>query len=266
MNWIEFPYYAYTSAALLLLGVIFLYLSSKIPVFSQIGIITYVFGVLVMLSFIVLLWISLERPPLRTLGETRLWYVFFLTAIGAVFYIRWKYKFLIAMVLLFAYLFLFINLRHPENYDKVLMPALISPWFVPHVVAYILGYAFLGISTLLGVFGLYQHYFKSLNPQVLRLADNHVYFGFGFVTLGLLFGALWAKQAWGHYWTWDPKETWAFLTWAGYLIYIHVRYWHPKKFPAALWTLSLAFIILMVAWFGINILPSAQSSVHVYGS
>jgi ABC-type transport system involved in cytochrome c biogenesis permease subunit len=165
-----------------------------------------------------------------------------------------------------TFVFLLINLNSPETYDKALMPALQSPWFVPHVVVYILGYALLGVSTLVAVYGLYQHYFARFDKKVLILADNLVYLGFGFLTLGLLFGALWAKQAWGHYWTWDPKETWAFLTWLGYLIYIHLRYNHPKKVSASLWVLSLAFIILLVAWFGINILPSAQNSVHVYSN
>ena len=134
------------------------------------------------------------------------------------------------------------------------------------MVVYIFGYAFLGVSTLVALYGLYQHYFKVLDEKVLNLADNLVYLGFGFLTLGLLFGALWAKQAWGHYWTWDPKETWAFLTWLGYLVYIHLRYHQPKNVATSLWTLSLAFVVLLVAWFGINFLPSAQSSVHVYGS
>ena len=100
--------------------------------------------------------------------------------------------------------------------------------------------------------------------KTLQLADNLVYIGFSFLTLGLLFGALWAKEAWGHYWTWDPKETWAFLTWLAYLTYMHFRTYQPKKTRAPLWTLSLAFVVLLICWFGINYLPSAQNSVHVY--
>lgn len=61
------------------------------------------------------------------------------------------------------------------------------------------------------------------------MKDNLVYIGTAFLTLGLLFGALWAKEAWGHYWTWDPKETWAFLTWIGYILYIHYRFYHPRE-------------------------------------
>jgi ABC-type transport system involved in cytochrome c biogenesis permease subunit len=98
------------------------------------------------------------------------------------------------------------------------------------------------------------------------MADNLVYLGFALLTLGLLFGALWAKKAWGNYWTWDPKETWALLTWLGYLVYIHYRFHQPQKIIFPLWILSLAFLILLVAWFGINYLPSAQNSVHVYSN
>jgi ABC-type transport system involved in cytochrome c biogenesis permease subunit len=266
MNVIDFPTYARISGILWILGLILVYAGYKKQIISTIGGLSVAAGTIIMAVFITKLWIFLERPPMRTLGETRLWYVLFLPLIGVVFYFRWRYKWFLAYCLMMTFVFLLINLNHPENFDKTLMPALQSPWFVPHVVVYIVGYAFLGVSTLVGIFGLYQHYFKSLDPKVLQLADNLVYLGFGFLTLGLLFGALWAKQAWGHYWTWDPKETWAFLTWLGYLFYIHLRYQHPKKVSGSLWTLSIAFIILLIAWFGINFLPSAQNSVHVYGT
>lgn len=266
MDWLDFPTYAITAGILWLVGLIIVYLSKKQTVLSMIGALTVAAGVLVMVVFIVQLWMHLGRPPLRTLGETRLWYSLFLPGIGVFIFLRWKYKWFMAYALTMSYVFLLINLTHPENYDKTLMPALQSPWFVPHVVVYIFGYALLGISTLVALKGLYLFYFRELDEKTLQLADNLVYLGFGFLTLGLLFGALWAKQAWGHYWTWDPKETWAFLTWLGYLFYIHLRYQHPKRSAASLWALSLAFIVLLIAWFGINYLPSAQNSVHVYGT
>ncbi len=264
MDWINFPVFAFISGFLWLTGLILIYLSLRWKPLNIPGMIVFGLGILFMASFIVSLWIHIERPPMRTLGETRLWYLFFLPVIGFLFYLRWKYKWFLAYSLVMTFVFLVINLANPETYDKTLMPALQSPWFVPHVVVYILGYAMLGVSTLVAIKGLYLHYSGKFDQSVIQLADNLVYFGFSFLTLGLLFGALWAKQAWGHYWTWDPKETWAFLTWLGYLVYIHLRYQHPKKVSASLWTLSLAFIILLVAWFGVNYLPSAQSSVHVY--
>ena len=266
MNWIDFPTFAYLSAGLWITGFIVVLFSKKDSIANYAGAGVIFLGIITMSIFIFSLWAYLERPPLRTLGETRLFYALFMPIIGVGFYLRWKYKWLLGYSILMTLVFLLINLSKPENYDKTLMPALQSPWFVPHVIVYIFGYAVLGVSTLVAIYGLYHHYSGSFDKNVLLLADNLVYLGFGFLTLGLLFGALWAKQAWGHYWTWDPKETWAFLTWLGYLLYIHLRYQHPKKVSTSLWTLSIAFIVLLIAWFGINYLPSAQNSVHVYGN
>ena len=163
-----------------------------------------------------------------------------------------------------AVVFLGINYFNPDAYNKVLMPALQSVWFVPHVLVYIFSYALLAGSFITASYGLYLYYFKEFKPYILDVANNLVYIGFGFLSLGLLFGALWAKEAWGHYWTWDPKETWAMLTWIGYLVYIHVRYRYSDKVVSALWTLVAAFLILLICWFGVNYLPSAQQSMHTY--
>jgi ABC-type transport system involved in cytochrome c biogenesis permease subunit len=88
--------------------------------------------------------------------------------------------------------------------------------------------------------------------------------GFGFLVLGMLMGCVWAKEAWGHYWTWDPKETWAFVTSMAYLAYIHLRLQGDKKEKVALWLIPVAFVLLMITWIGVNYLPSAQGSIHVY--
>ncbi len=264
MSWTNFPIFAAISAVLWIFGLILIDISSKNKITDWAGRILIFSGLAVMIIFVGNLWVNLGRPPMRTLGETRLWYALFLPVIGLVTYFRWKYKWFIHYAIFLAILFLFINYLHPETYEKTLMPALQSPWFVPHVIVYIFSYALLAASSLVAVYGLYQLYFKTIEQTTLKLADNLVYIGFAFLTFGLLFGALWAKEAWGHYWTWDPKETWAFLTWLSYLIYLHFRIYQPRKVKAPLWALSVAFIVLMICWFGINYLPSAQNSVHVY--
>lgn len=215
-------------------------------------------------GFIAELWILLDRPPMRTLGETRLWYGLFLPAIGYVTFLRWKYLWILHYSLALAVLFLFINYLNPEYQDRALMPALQSPWFVPHVVVYLFAYAILGASCLVALKGLYDKYRKRPLGDTLKMGDNLVYVGTAFLTLGLLFGALWGKEAWGHYWQWDPKEVWALLTWIVYIAYIHLRHHVPKKVEAALWVLAMAFVVLLVCWFGVNYLPSAQNSVHTY--
>ena len=100
----------------------------------------------------------------------------------------------------------------------------------------------------------------------LSTADELVNVGIAFMTVGMLFGALWAKEAWGHYWSWDPKETWAAATWFAYLGYIHYRLRRQGNARIALWMLILCFLLLQMCWWGINFLPSAQgASVHTYG-
>jgi len=223
-----------------------------------------VVGIFLLLIFITSLWIYLDRPPMKTLGETRLWYSFFISIIGYIVYKRWNYNWFLVYCLSLSILFLVINILKPETFSKNIMPALQSFWFIPHVIVYMISYALLGASSVVALRGLYDLYKKRFSRRTLHLADNIVYIGFGFLTLGLIFGALWAKEAWGHYWTWDPKETWAFITWVVYLIYIHFRLSRPQKYLSHLLILGSAFVILLICWFGINYLPAAQNSVHIY--
>lgn len=202
------------------------------------------------------------RPPLRTMGETRLWYSFFLGGAGLWTYYRWAYSWFAVFSSLMAIVFIAINLAKPEIHSITLMPALQSPYFVPHVIAYILAYAMMGVAAITALIQLRR---PEREAQLDYLLDNVVYIGFGFLMLGLLSGAAWAKEAWGHYWSWDPKETWALITAAAYLLNIHLRL--HNKFPRlTLTVLPGAFILLMITWLGVSSLPSAQGSIHVYSS
>jgi ABC-type transport system involved in cytochrome c biogenesis permease subunit len=264
MTWIDFPLYSSIIVILWITGLVFLLISYKKESVSKVATVLLAAGWAVMIVFIIKLWLELGRPPMRTLGETRLWYATFLPLIGFVTYIRWKYKWFLAYSFVMASMFLVINYMNPETYSKTLMPALQSPWFIPHVLVYLFSYAVLAASSIVAIKGLYDDFKGNFKTETLKLADNLVYIGFAFLTLGLLFGALWAKEAWGHYWTWDPKEVWAFLTWMGYLIYIHYRYFHMNNTKQALSILALAFVVLLVCWFGVNYLPVANTSVHTY--
>ncbi len=222
-------------------------------------------GLAIFMAFIVGMWVSLERPPLRTMGETRLWYSFFLPVAGIITYIRWRYKWILSFSTVMSLVFICINLFKPEIHNKTLMPALQSPWFAPHVIVHMFAYAMLGAGAVVAVYLLVRSRKRAIEPGVMNLCDNLVYVGTAFLTIGMLFGALWAKEAWGHYWSWDPKETWAAATWLGNLLYIHFRFQKNKQYRSALGILVFAFILLQVCWFGVNYLPSAQgNSVHVY--
>lgn len=220
-------------------------------------------GIIIFGAFIIGLWIGQNRPPLRTMGETRLWYSFFLAVIGFITYKHWKYTWILAFSGLVASVFVCVNIFKPEIHSTNLMPALQSYWFVPHVTVYILSYSMLGAATIASIIQLYKLHKQQADTKLYDFMDNIVYVGFGFLMLGLLMGAVWAKEAWGHYWSWDPKETWAFITCAAYLIYIHMRLQnkHPRF---TLWMLPISFILLMITWIGVSYLPAAQNSVHVY--
>ncbi|MDO4197232.1 MAG: cytochrome c biogenesis protein CcsA, partial [Prevotellaceae bacterium] len=79
--------------------------------------------------------------------------------------------------------------------------------------------------------------------------------------IGMLTGSVWARQAWGDYWAWDPKENWAAVTWFVSLIFLHLM---NKKGMKAATILILAFLALQITWYGVNYLPSAMSSIHTY--
>lgn len=260
MIWTYFTELASATALLWLLANV-LWVLGKNRFLEKLAFTLSVFGLFVLIVFVVLLWIDLERPPMRTLGETRLWYSVLLPLTGIVIYLRWRYKWLMSYTLAMALLFLGINMWHPETYSKTLMPALQSIWFIPHVLVYMVAYAVLAASSFVAIKGV-LHPKQHISP--IKLADNLVYIGFAFLTFGLLFGALWAKTAWGNYWAWDPKEVWAFLTWLGYLIYIHYRHHKPQQIQQALYILIGAFVILLLCWFWVNYSPVAQNSVHTY--
>lgn len=222
-------------------------------------------GLLLLSVFIGGLWMELGRPPMRTLGETRLWFGLLLPLAGLLVhrFVPWRWPLLYASGI--GFLFLLITALRPETHDRTLMPALQSPWFVPHVVLYLIAYAFLVYTAAVSLVGCWKSRRDDARAlHFLGLAEISLWVGFAFLTLGLLAGAVWAKEAWGHYWTWDPKETWAFLTWAVYLAYFHLRSdlsLHPRK---AMLFLAVASLVVFLCWFGVNYLPSASQSVHTY--
>ena len=260
MSWDYFIYFASVAVILWIIGAVVAFRTNKrlVPTLFTIA------GLIVFFMFIVGMWISLERPPLRTMGETRLWYSFFLPVVGLITYERWRYKWLLSFSTLLATVFIVINIAKPDIHNKVLMPALQSPWFSPHVIIYMFSYAILGAVTLIAIYYLFKEKKLTDTGKLMEMTDNLVYVGTAFVTMGMLLGAIWAKEAWGHYWSWDPKETWAAATWISYLIYIHVRLKKGVSNRTAMIVVIVSFVILQICWWGLNYLPSAQRSVHVY--
>lgn len=137
-----------------------------------------------------------------------------------------------------------------------LMPALRSLWFVPHLIIYMISYSLLAIALVLSVL---SHWLKRL-PE--GLAGRLLATASSLLLLGMLCGAVWAKAAWGDYWTWDAKECWAAATWLLTLAGTHLpaRCRHGWATAATL----AAFLAMQVTWYGVNYLPSARHSLHTY--
>jgi cytochrome c-type biogenesis protein CcsB len=106
-----------------------------------------------------------------------------------------------------------------------------------------------------------------LNWQIqIQILDQVSYrlmgIGFAFLTIGILSGAVWANEAWGSYWSWDPKETWALLTWFVFAIYLHTRLnqgWAGEK---SAWIASIGFFTVWICFLGVNLLGEG---LHSYG-
>ena len=177
-------------------------------------------------------------------------------------YTRWSYKRLLPIGALTVVALCIVSYFMPVIRSTKLVPALQSPWFTPHILVYIICYSLMGVAAVMAIWMLFR---GEKTETGTRHTDNLVYVGLIFMTFGMMFGAFWAKEAWGHYWSWDPKETWAAITWFAYLVYIHYRRL-PKQNPRlALCLLILSFVLLQMCWWGINFLPSAQgASVHTY--
>ena len=136
------------------------------------------------------------------------------------------------------------------------MPALQSPWFIPHVTVYMFSYSLLGCAFLMGSAGL-----VAPKKDVLPAADTLVYIGTAFLTFGMLSGSIWAKSAWGHYWSWDPKEVWALITLIIYGIAFHstsIKQLRSDRIFNIY--IALAFLTVLMTYFGVNYMLGGMHS------
>lgn len=147
---------------------------------------------------------------------------------------------------------------------RPLMPALQSWWLVIHVVMAIIAYGSFAVSCGVSIMYLVKKDEDSKRIPERKILDEISYkaivFGYLFLTLTIITGALWAQKAWGRYWAWDPKETWSLVTWIIYTIYLHMRkIKNLKDRPAALFSV-IGFACVLFTYLGVNnLLPSLHS-------
>lgn len=155
-----------------------------------------------------------------------------------------------------------------------LVPALKSYWMKIHVPANFIGYGSFSIAAMVGLAYLITGKVTEKNPNshfvsrmpTLEKMDDLMYksiaLGFAFFTIATVLGAMWAAEAWGGYWSWDPKETWALIVWLNYAAWLHLRFskgWRGR--PMAWWAL-VGLLVTTFAFLGVNMF---LSGLHSYG-
>lgn len=155
-----------------------------------------------------------------------------------------------------------------------LVPALKSYWMKIHVPANFVGYGSFSIAAMVGVAYLLTERALKKNPDSgfasrmpsLELMDDLMYkvitLGFAFFTIATVLGAAWAAEAWGGYWSWDPKETWALIVWLNYAAWLHLRMSKGWRGTPLAWWAFIGLLITTFAFLGVNMF---LSGLHSYG-
>jgi len=211
--------------------------------------------------------------PLTNLFEFGL---FFVWGIAAVFLIidfkfdMWSAGMFVLPIAIILLLWLFTL----DTSVRPMMPALRSNWLFVHVLAAVVAYGAFAVSFALSLMYLVKEWSLSKNPKnalakalpSLELLDNIsykvIFIGMPFLTIMLVTGAIWAEFAWGSYWSWDPKETWALITWFIYAGYLHVRFMRNWKGKRAAILSIIGFGAVLFTFIGVSyLLPGLHSYV-----
>lgn len=250
---------------------------------------------LILFIIITIRWIETRHFPLSNLYESLLFLTWCTTFITLLLENKSQSNVIGSIISPLATLIMgFATLALPTNMQKAtaLVPALKSNWLVMHVSVMIVSYAVLMVGTLLGILFLilnqnnlfpstldsrissstsrellpisasYTEQRLQLLASIDHLSYRTIALGFPLLTLGIISGAVWANEAWGSYWSWDPKESWALITWLIFAAYLHVRIqrgWEGK--PAAILA-SAGFVVVWICYLGVNFLGQG---LHSYG-
>lgn len=260
----------------------FLYIASwvfKKPLAGRLATWTAIVGVAGNTAGIIVRWVEsyslgIGHAPLSNLYESLVFFAW--TIIVVYLFIERKYENRIigAFTTPLAFLAMAYASLSPNISDRIqpLLPALKSNWLIAHVIACFIGYA--AFAMAFGISWMYLFKQKDTEDKSKLLAHfpkpgilddlNHqlIMFGFLFLTVGIITGAVWANSAWGRYWGWDPKETWSLITWFIYATLLHARRmrgWHGKRIA---YLSIIGFIAVLFTYFGVNYLPG----LHSYGA
>jgi cytochrome c-type biogenesis protein CcsB len=152
-----------------------------------------------------------------------------------------------------------------------LVPALKSWWMKVHVPANFIGYGTFSLSAMVAAAYLFKKRFPNsyvmATLPTLEVMDDLMYkaiaVGFAFFTIATVLGAFWAAEAWGGYWSWDPKETWALIVWLNYAAWLHMRLVKGLRGSFAAWWALIGLLVTTFAFLGVNMF---LSGLHSYGT
>ncbi len=149
-----------------------------------------------------------------------------------------------------------------------LVPALQSYWMKIHVPANFVGYGAFSLAAMVASAYLLANkgVLASRLPELDVLDDlmyKSIAVGFAFFTIATILGAMWAAEAWGGYWSWDPKETWALIVWLNYAAWLHLRMVKGFRGPVLAWWALIGLIVTTFAFLGVNMF---LSGLHSYGT
>jgi cytochrome c-type biogenesis protein CcsB len=220
---------------------------------------------------IVARYLEAGYTPVTNLYESVSFFAWTLVGIYFLFDLRYRLSVLGAFVCPLALVLMVVGSASPKVAQEI-NPMLESWWFPIHVTLAFSGNAVFTVAFVAGVMYLLQERmlkskkFSGLYHRLpsLQTLDSINYkcltIGFPLMTMGIVSGAVWANSAWGGYWRWDPKETWALVTWFLYAALLHGRLstgWRGRK--AAIFAI-IGFLCLLFTFFGVNLLLSGAHS------
>ena len=153
------------------------------------------------------------------------------------------------------------------NGIQPLVPALQSYWMKIHVPANFIGYGSFSLAAMVAsAYLLANKGILATRLPKLEVLDDLMYksiaIGFAFFTIATILGAMWAAEAWGGYWSWDPKETWALIVWLNYAAWLHLRMVKGLRGPVLAWWALIGLLVTTFAFLGVNMF---LSGLHSYG-
>lgn len=240
---------------------------------------TALIGVAANSAGIIMRWVEsyilgIGHAPLSNLYESLIFFSWTIVVVYLVIQKKYENRIMGAFTTPIAFLAMAYASMSPNINDRIqpLLPALKSNWLIAHVITCFVGYAAFAVA-----FGIsWMYLFKQRDPegknQLLALFPattlleelNHqlIMFGFLFLTIGIITGAVWANSAWGRYWGWDPKETWSLITWFIYATLLHARMMRGWRGRRIAYLSIVGFAAVLFTYFGVNLLPG----LHSYGA